>query len=117
MLMITLLCLINIFIFPYPVTGMPFMSQISTSGSLLTVLLTVAMLLAYRKKIIHTIDIPAPMIIIFVNYLLITLMIFGYPRYIQVMNFVFILVSVKLLMDFIKEFFSTFYSVFFTSDG
>ncbi len=49
--------------------------------------------------------IPAPLAILFLSYLLLTLITFGWPRYIQVLDFIFMLTFFKYFIDLIVDLF------------
>jgi hypothetical protein len=51
------------------------------------------------------IDLPAPFVILSLNYLLLIILTLGFPRLIQVIDFVFILVSFRYLLNLISEFY------------
>lgn len=48
-------------------------------------------------------DLPTPFIILFLNFFILTLITFGLPRFIQVIDFVFILTAINYLLELLKE--------------
>lgn len=49
------------------------------------------------------IDLPPPFIILFLNFFILTLITFGLPRFIQVIDFIFILTAMNYLIEFCQE--------------
>lgn len=62
-------------------------------------LILITLRLAAKRRF----DLPTPFIILFLNFFILTLITFGLPRFIQVIDFVFILTAINYLFEFIKD--------------
>jgi len=74
------------------------------SGFYLFKYLPVALILSiYHLLKTRSLGLPVPFLILFLNFLLLTLLTFGLPRFIQVIDFVFILTATNYLLEILID--------------
>jgi len=77
--------------------------QILRTNFLLLTTAVVTLIAKLVKGKQFELDLPTPLLILFLNYLLITLISFGLPRFIQVIDFVFILLAMRYALRVLEE--------------